>query len=334
MFSTELVNLFTWYQLGPPNLRGAGSTFSLLTMPKRPQVVDDPRAPWGLISIGVAAALWSVAAVAARGIFDRGLDPLEVAAARSFIAAACLALIPSARRKAPDGSPWAVIALGLSIAIVNAVYYSAIARLDVAVALVIQYTAPALVVGWVALQKKKPPTGEIALALLVTFAGVVLVSGIFGADVGAVSLSGIGFGLASSVFFATYTLLSERAGQAYGVFGALLRGFCAAAVMWTVFLAFRGWPNALFESVNIGPVLFVGVAGTFLPFIFFLWGVQQVRAERGAIAATSEPILAAGIAWVWLGQTLTPIQIIGGILVIAGVISLQIRRKSVVAIEV
>jgi drug/metabolite transporter (DMT)-like permease len=303
-------------------------------MRKRPQIADDSRAAWGLVSIGIAAALWSVAAVGARGIFDRGVDPLEVAAARSFIAAACLALIPSARRRAPDGSAWAVIALGLSIAIVNAVYYSAIARLDVAVALVIQYTAPALVVGWVALQKKKPPTGEIALALLVTFAGVVLVSGIFGAEVGEMNLSGIGFGLASSVFFATYTLLSERAGQAFGVLGALLRGFCAAAVMWTIFLAFKGWPSELFEPVNIGPVLFVGIAGTFLPFIFFLWGVQQVRAERGAIAATSEPILAAGIAWVWLGQSLTAIQIIGGVLVIAGVISLQIRRKAVVAIEV
>ena len=88
------------------------------------------------------------------------------------------------------------------------------------------------------------------------------------------------------------------------------------------------------EPDNIPLVLFVGIAGTVLPFIFFLWGVQQVRAERGAIAATSEPILAAGVAWVWLGQALTAVQIIGGILVIAGVISLQIRRKKVVAIEI
>jgi DME family drug/metabolite transporter len=303
-------------------------------MPERPLINDDSRAAWGLASIVLAASLWSVAAVAARDLFDAGMDPLELAAARSFIAAFCLALIPAARRKGTGGSAVAVISLGLSIALVNAVYYSAIARLDVAVALVLQYTAPALVVAWVALRMRRPPTGEVILALVVTFAGVVLVSGIFGASVNEVDLLGVVFGLCASIFFATYTLLSEKAGAAYGVMGALLRGFSAASVMWIVFQATRGWPSELLEPANIPLVLFVGIAGTVLPFIFFLWGVQQVRAERGAIAATSEPILAAGVAWIWLGQALTAIQIIGGILVIAGVISLQIRRNKVVAIEV
>jgi drug/metabolite transporter (DMT)-like permease len=303
-------------------------------MRERSLVSDDSRAAWGLASIVLAAALWSVAAVAARHLFDSGMDPLELAAARSFIAAVCLALIPAARRKGPGGSALAVIALGLCIALVNAVYYSAIARLDVAVALVLQYTAPALVVAWVALRTRRPPTGEVILALLVTFAGVVLVSGIFGASVKEVNVAGVIFGLAASFFFATYTLLSERAGEAYGVMGALLRGFSAASVMWIVFQATRGWPSDLVETANLPSVMFVGIAGTVLPFIFFLWGVQQVRAERGAIAATSEPILAAVVAWVWLGQALTAIQIIGGVLVIAGVISLQLKRKKVVAIEI
>ena len=303
-------------------------------MLKRPLISDDSRPAWGLASIVLAAALWSVAAVAARHLFDGGMDPLELAAARSFIAAACLALIPAARRKGPGGSPLAVIALGLCIALVTAVSYSAIARLDVAVALVLQYTAPALVVAWVALRTRRPPTGEVILALLVTFAGVVLVSGIFGASVKEVNMAGVAFGLAASIFFATYTLLSERAGEAYGVMGALLRGFSAASLMWILFQTSRGWSTELIEPANLPSVVFVGIAGTVLPFIFFLWGVQQVRAERGAIAATSEPILAAVVAWVWLGQSLTAIQIIGGVLVIAGVISLQLRRKKVVAIEI
>jgi drug/metabolite transporter (DMT)-like permease len=261
------------------------------------------------------------------------VDPLELAEARSFIAVLCLVFIPAARRKSDGGSILAVVSLGLSIALVNAVYYSAIARLDVAVALVLQYTAPALVVGWVAVQKRKRPSGDVALALVVTFIGVVLVSGLIGAKVGEVNTLGVGFGLAASVLFATYTLLSERAGAAYGVLGALLRGFCAAAVMWTLFQIPRGWPADLFTSGNFPGVLFVGIAGTFMPFILFLWGVQQVRAERAAIAATSEPVLAGVVAWIWLGQALTPIQIIGGAFVIAGVVALQVRRKEVSAPE-
>lgn len=308
---------------------GRPTAFSLLKMPKR--VPDDPhsRTWWGLIAIVIAGALWSVAAVAARDLFDRGVEPLELAEARSFIAALCLAAIPAARKKQREGSAVAVIALGIAIALVNAAYYSAIARLDVAVALVLQYTAPALVVGWVAFQRRKLPAPEVGVALLVTFGGIVLVSGLIGAEVGDVSSVGVAFGLASSVFFASYTLLSERAGAAYGVLGALLRGFCAAAAMWTVFQIPRGWPAELFHSQNIVAVVFVGIAGTFMPFILYLWGVQQVRAERAAIAATSEPILAGIVAWIWLSQELDPAQIGGGALILVGVAALQVGRKEV-----
>lgn len=309
------------------------TTFSLLTMGKRRPADDHSRALWGLVSIGLAATFWSIAAVTARDLFDRGVDPLELAEARSFIAAFCLLLIPAARKKRAGGSPVAVIALGLSIALVNAVYYSAIARLDVAVALVLQYTAPALVIGWVALQKRKLPSSDVSLALIVTFAGVVLVSGLIGAEVGEVNAAGVAFGVGSSVMFATYTLLSEHAGAAYGVLGALLRGFCAASVMWIVFQLTRGWPTELVDPDNIVGVIYVGIAGTFLPFILFLWGVQQVRAERAAIAATSEPVLAAVIAWFWLDQELGVVQFVGGALILAGVVALQVRRKEVTVPE-
>jgi DME family drug/metabolite transporter len=53
------------------------------------------------------------------------------------------------------------------------------------------------------------------------------------------------------------------------------------------------------------------------------WGVQHVQAERGAIAAMLEPVIAAILAWVWLGQSLTVIQLLGGALVLGAVSSLQ-----------
>lgn len=283
----------------------------------------------GLAAIAAAAGLWSVAAVAARDLFDRGVDPLELAQARALIAVAGLALIPAARAKKGAGAARAAVLLGLSIALVNAVYYMAIARLDVAVALVLQYTAPALVVMWVALTNRRPPAREVVLALLVTFTGVVLVSGLVGGDIGGVTPVGIAFGFASAFLFATYTLLSESVGKAYGVLGALLRGFAAASVMWFLFQVPRGWPAELFVAENVPAIMFVGIAGTLMPFILFLWGVQQVQAERAAIAATLEPILAAVVAWVWLDQVLEPVQVAGGALVLGGVVALQIRRKEV-----
>lgn len=302
-------------------------------MGERDDTEDHSRAALGLGAIALAAALWSVAAVAARHLFDRGVDPLELAAARAAIAVTGLALIPVARRRTATRSPAAVVLLGLSIALVNAVYYMAIARLDVAVALVLQYTAPALVVMWVALRARKRPAPEVLVAVVVTFVGVVLVSGAVGGGVREVSSAGVAFALASAVLFATYTLLSEKAGDAYGTLGALFRGFAAATALWIVFQATRGWPSELFIAENVPDVIFVGIAGTLLPFFFFLWGVKQVRAERAAITATLEPILAAVVAWLWLDQVLAPVQLAGGAIVLVGIVALQVRRREVIVPE-
>jgi drug/metabolite transporter (DMT)-like permease len=280
----------------------------------------------GLGAIALAAVLWAAAAVVARDLFDRGIEPLELAEARSVIALVGLALIPASRRQPRRRSVGAVVVLGISIALVNAVYYLAIERLDVAVALVLQYTAPALVVTWIAIMARSMPRPEMLVSVPVTFFGIVLLSGLIGSDIGPINALGIAFGLASAVMFATYTLVSERAGEAYGIFGALLRGFVTATAMWIAFQIPRGWPGELFEPGNILGVLFVGVGGTLAPFILYLWGVQRVRAERAAIAATLEPIAGVILAWIFLSQELSGAQIAGGMLVLGAVVALQLRR--------
>jgi drug/metabolite transporter (DMT)-like permease len=289
------------------------------------------RDPRGLLAIAAAATLWAIAAAVARRLFDRGIDPLALAASRSMIAMVGLGLLPAAWKKPEKGRLFAVIALGLSITAVNAVYYLAIQRLDVAVALVLQYTAPALVVAWAAFILKRGPDRNVLGALLATFVGVVLVSDVL-SGVGELDALGVVFGLASAVLFAAYTLLSEQTGAIYGVIGALFRGFVAAAVLWTLFFIERGFPEGLTRAANLPLVLFVGIAGTLFPFLLFLWGVQRVRSERAAIAATLEPIVAAGVAWIWLSQVLTVTQLAGGVIVLAAILSLQ-RRGQIAAPE-
>ena len=69
-------------------------------------------------------------------------------------------------------------------------------------------------------------------------------------------------------------------------------------------------------------IAFVGLGGTLIAFLLFVWGVQRVRAERASIAATLEPVLAGLVAWLWLGESLSPSQIFGGALVLGAVIAL------------
>jgi drug/metabolite transporter (DMT)-like permease len=73
-------------------------------------------------------------------------------------------------------------------------------------------------------------------------------------------------------------------------------------------------------------VLFLAVATTIAPFVLFVWGLQRIRASDAAIVSTFEPLAAALIAFGWLGQTLSPWQIAGGGLVIAGIALVQMER--------
>lgn len=280
----------------------------------------------GLAAIALAAGLWAIAAIAASRLFERGVEPIELSEARAVIAALGLSTVGWRLPARHRVNPLLVAGLGLSIALVNAAYYLAIDRLAVALAIVLQYTAPALVVAWVAVTARRAPSREVLVALVAALAGVVLATEIPAGDVGSTDGLGIAFGLVSAVLFAAYTLLSERAGRAYGSVGAMTRAFGAAAVFWVLVQMPRGWPAELFEPENLPLVLFVGLGGTLAPFLLYVWGVGRVQSERATIAATLEPVLAALFAWVLLDQSLSPMQIAGGLLVVGAVAMLQLTR--------
>lgn len=282
----------------------------------------------GLLAVALAALLWAVAATVARSLFDDGLDPILLTEARAVLALAGFAALRPWRRKASGSVPLrTVVALGLAIACVNATYYIAIERLEVAVAVVIQYTAPALVVGWLALRRRHMPSAEILFAVGAAVAGVVLAAGVGSADLGDISGFGVLAASASAFLFAAYTLLSERVEEAYGPAGAMFRAFAIATAFWVIFQSASGWPSELWAADARWRVLYVGLAGTFAPFLLYVYGMKKVAAERAVIIATTEPVLAAVIAWAWLSQSLSALQVIGGILVLTAVASLQMRRR-------
>ncbi|MGI8684429.1 MAG: EamA family transporter [Acidimicrobiales bacterium] len=297
-------------------------------MTAHPARADAPSMLRGYAAVLGAAALWAVSAVVARRLFDDGVSAVELTESRALIAAVGFALVPGARRP-PSGRTAAgqLVALGIALALVNVSYFVAISRIPVVVALVIQYMAPVLVVGWAGVAARRAPSPEVLAALVAALIGVVLVVDMVSGAVGRMDGAGIVVALASAVFFATYTVLAERTGALYGSSGAMFRGFAVASVVWVAYQAPRGFPSELVDPANLPEVLYVGVAGTLAPFFLFAWGVARVRAERAAIAATLEPVVAAVLAWAWLGQSLSVTQVVGAALVIGAVAFLQVQGK-------
>ena len=264
----------------------------------------------------------------AKTAFDRGVPPVRMAEARVLVALVLLAAILAWRKREllrpPPGSFPVLIGFGLSVAAVNATYYIAIDRLAVGVALSLQYTGPVLLLGWAAMTTRRVPAGLAWMAAALTLAGAVLVSRAY-AGFGHVSGIGLLAAAGSSLTFATYLLTAGRAGR-QGMLPAtvLFWGFVVAVLTWSVVQPWWSWPFAKLAQPKVAlSVLGVGIVGTLLPFFLAVGAVRVLSPAIAGIAATVEPPFAAAFAWLFLGQHLSPIQIGGGILVLAGVVLAQ-----------
>jgi len=283
----------------------------------------------GLMAILLTVFLWATSANIAHDLFTTGVSPLELAGASAIIATFGLAILDSFwGRGQTRQMNWKQFALGLVLVFLVGANYIAIQQLPVAIAIVLLFTAPILVVLWTAFTSRRTPSRYVLLALTLSVLGVVLVSKLLESNVADVNWLGIGIGLGTAIFFATYVVLSEQISATGESVSILLKTFAVASLFWLAYQATQGLPITLLTPENFPKVLVIGIAGNLLPYLLFLWSIQRVHAERAAIVATLEPFVAAILAWFWFGQALTVLQILGGILIIIAVTAMQLKQSS------
>jgi drug/metabolite transporter (DMT)-like permease len=281
-----------------------------------------------LAQIITAGACWGLAAVMAKIAFDRGVPPVRMAEARVVVALVVLLALLAWRRRdllrPASGSLPVLAAFGVAVASVNASYYVAIDRLPVGVAISLQYTAPTLLLAAVSFRGGRRPGPLVWAAAACTLTGAVLVSRAY-AGLHGVSSTGVLAGAASAVFFALYLVAADRAGRR-GVPPAtlLVWGFVFAVLVWAVASPWWSFPYEKLGDVHVAlSVLGVGLLGTLLPFFLAVSAIPVLSPALAGIGATVEPPFAALFAWVFLGQHLGAVQILGGLLVVAGVVVAQ-----------
>lgn len=274
----------------------------------------------GVLLALAAAFMWGVSGAVAADAFSE-LSPARVAEARALITTAVLVPIAWWRGLLdPKGGLWRFFLLGVNLALVTVTFYWALDLLGVGPGATIQFLAPIIVLVWMVVVESRAVRAAAWVAALVAFTGVFLVTEAWeleGAD-----WLGVVAGLAAAVTFASYLILGERLTRSYPIVTVMTWGFIFASLLWAVVQPLWTFPTDLSAKVWI-ELLWVGLIGTAVPFFASFGALQRVASGIVGVIATTEPVFAAAAAWVLLDQQLSAIQIIGGLLVLVAVASIQ-----------
>jgi drug/metabolite transporter (DMT)-like permease len=218
----------------------------------------------------------------------------------------------------------------VGLAGVQALYFAAIARLQIGVALTIQYLGPLLLLLYLkVIHRRRLPRGLWGAAGLAAI-GCFFVVGAY--NPGALDGLGIAAAFGAAITFAVYLFGSEQAGQRYPAATTLVWGFGLASVFWLITQPIWTFPlHALSDGRDAAFAAYVVIGGTLIPFACMITAVRHLPAARAAVVATLEPVLGALLAWPILDQALSPIQIIGGLVVVGAIIWVQSQRTQLEA---
>lgn len=296
--------------------------------PSRPLKIANP----GYLYVMLAAILWATSGTAAKMLFSHGISPFQLIQLRLGIAGAFLfvwlvlrrpALLRIARR---DLLYFALLGGG-ALAAAQFTYLFAISRVNVATAILLQYLSPTFIAIYAAVFTREYPDRTTLTAIIGAVAGCYLVVGAYDLDVLSLNALGILSGLLSAVTFAWYAIQGESGMRRYPPLTVLFYALLFAFLTWNLLHPPLGAFFSPYTPGDWGWILYIGVMGTLLPFGFFFQGVTRIRATRASITATLEPIAAAVISYFLLNEALTPLQLLGGALVIGSVVLLQVRQE-------
>jgi DME family drug/metabolite transporter len=222
-----------------------------------------------------------------------------------------------------------LVSLGIiGVALTNFAYYFTVQESTVATAILIQYTAPMLVMVYaVAISKEEEFNLIKTIALILTVAGCFLA--VTEASVSAISLKGWALvtGPAAALCYAYMLVAGKRVLRSYRVWTMLVYTFGVASLFWL--LVNPPWVvlSKGYTTEDWLTLWMFAVVSILIPHAAFSVGLKLLDASSVGITSTLEPMVAIGIAYCTLGEVLTVNQILGALAVVAGVGVLQLASK-------
>lgn len=288
-----------------------------------------------VIAVVVAAACFGTLAILTTMVYAYGVQPLPLLAWRFALSALLLFGYLALRRPstilvpARDLGRYSMLAL-MGYGAASICFFFALKFADASVVAVLLYTYPAMVALAEAALGQRPFTRLRLLAVMLAFAGCVLVLDPFTPE-NAVGPLGVALGLGAAIGYSVFNMLSHRwlPGRSRTVlmaytFGIASIGIAAITLLTGGSLAVLAWTYQVW--LLLGAIV---IFPTFLAVILYLRGIQHLGPSQAAILSTFEPIFTILMAAAVLGERLSPIQWAGAALVGAGVVAAEREARPV-----
>lgn len=291
----------------------------------------------GYVLYLLAATLFALNGTISKSILLTGIDAARLSQLRvtaAFLILLVVVAITRPRRlRIARGEIWTLLAYGiLGVAMTQYLYFVAIELLPVGVALLIEFTAPLMVALWFHFGLRHHTPRIVWLGLFVALAGLAMVAQVWqGFTLNPLGVAAA-FGAAASL--ALYFLIGDsvvRRPEPRDPVSLTMYGFGAAALFWAIAQPWWSfpWEQLSGDGYPLGedsagvPIwalcTYMVVLGTVVPFWLIVVSLQHIRASQASVIGMTEPLLASFIAWIALGEVLTPIQLVGAVTVLVGV---------------
>jgi drug/metabolite transporter (DMT)-like permease len=293
----------------------------------------------GTALVLLASICFGTSGPLAKPMMDAGLSPQQVTSARTGLATVILLVVVGLTRPAllriRLGDWRLLLAYGLvGVAGVQVLYFAAVARIPIGVAMLLEFTAPILVALWVRFVRGTTLPAQAWLGTLLALGGLAMVAEVWqGLRLDALGLLA---GIGAALGLATYFLLGEHSVGTVHPLGLVTWGMLVGAVG----ISTMAPPWTLPADILAGPTTFgpleppvwtllvaIAVISTALAYLLSISSLQHMPSQVVSVLSLAEPIVATTAAWALLGQALSAVQVIGACVLLGGATLVQLTSR-------
>ena len=281
------------------------------------------------LSVIAAGVLWGMISIFIKGMNAGNISPLQVVLLRTIMASAIMALFLFFTNKRllyfQLKDIWMFIGTGvISLTFFSLCYFQTIIESGASVAVILLYTSPIFVILFSLVLFQERITALKLAALVMTFAGCILVSGL-GRDGGGITLKGFIIGLGSGFGYALYSIFSRFALKKYHVLTIIFYTFLFSGIS-IMPLSGLGSGGSLLQPQILLYGAGIAVFCTVLPYLFYTYGMTKLETGKAAILVTIEPLVGTLVGCGLYGEPMTITKVIGILLTFGAVILLGLKK--------